>query len=105
MMLSALLLMLAQAAQPTPVVYLTCVTRQGQGAEKHWDITLNEAAGTVDYYTEISGHQRRTAQFTSEAVYFIGFTLNRVDLTIQRRAFDEIESGTCRLAEPPARAF
>jgi hypothetical protein len=96
--------MLAQASAPSAVVYLQCVTTQN-GKEKSWDITLNEAEGTVDYYTAISGQQRRPARFTSETVHFIGFTLSRVDLTLQRRAFDEIESGACQLAEPKTRAF
>jgi hypothetical protein len=103
-MLVALALLLTQTASPSAVVYLKCVTTQG-GQEKSWDLTLNESAGTVDYYTEVSGQQRTQARFTSDAVYFIRFTLSRIDLSLQRRAFGEIERGSCRVVQPKARAF
>ncbi|MBX3564012.1 MAG: hypothetical protein KF730_05475 [Sphingomonas sp.] len=103
-MFVALALLLTQTASPPAVVYLKCETTQG-GQQKSWDLTLNESAGTVDYYTQVSGQQRTQARFTSNAVYFIGFTLSRVDLTLQRRAFGEIERGTCQVVQPKGRAF
>ncbi len=96
--------MLAQATPPVSNVYLKCVTTH-TGTQKEWDITLNEAAGTVDYYTAISGQQRRPARFTSDAVYFIGFTLSRENLKIERQADGGPESGTCQLAKAKSRAF
>ena len=103
-MLGALALLVAQTASPSAVVYLKCVTTQG-GQRKSWDLTLNESAGTVDYYTEVSGQQRTRARFASDAVYFIGFTLSRVDLSLQRQSFGEIERGSCQVVQPKARAF
>lgn len=108
-MLGFAALILAQATSPGGPVYLKCSTEQN-GATKFWDITLNEANGTVDYRTDISGQQRRPARFTSDAVYFIGFTLSRVDLTLQRENFFGgrslgFERGACQLAENKARAF
>lgn len=106
-MLGAVILALAQAAT-SPLVYLDCTVNQG-GQQVEWKITLNEAAGVVDYNTVISGPQRRPARFTADAVYFVGFTLSRTDLSIQREVSIlgrvERHAGTCRLSEPQARAF
>jgi len=108
-MLALLTLLLVQANAPSPVVNLECtVTSDGQ--QRQWQITLNEAAGMVDYYTEVSGQQRRPARFTADAVYFIGFTLSRVDLTLHRESMLGsrslgVERGSCRLVEAPGRAF
>ena len=95
---------LTQASPAAGNVYLKCVTTQGE-TRKDWDITLNEAAGTVDYYTPISGQQRRPARFTADAVHFIGFTLSRENLTIQRDVDGAIEAGTCKVADVAKRAF
>lgn len=86
------------------LVYLECETQQGATAVR-WQITLNEAAGTVDYYTDGSGQQRRAARFTQDKVFFIGFALSRVDLTLHRQLGDAVENGTCRMSAPQARAF
>ena len=108
-MIGAIALALTQVAA-SPVVYLKCTTIDG-GTEKEWTITLNESEGVVDYHTEISGQQRRPARFTADSVYFIGFTLSRVDLSLQRVTTDLVgkvtgsERGTCRVAQPKARAF
>jgi hypothetical protein len=101
---AAMALLMAQASAPSGTVYLKCVTSQ-TGTPKHWDITLNEAAGTVDYYTEISGQQRSRARFTADAVYFIGFTLSRQDLSITRPVDAGYERGTCQIATAKNRAF
>lgn len=102
-MLGAAIFALTQVAA-SPLVYLDCSLNQS-GKQIEWKITLNEAAGVVDYDNPISGPQRRPARFTADAVYFIGFTLSRTDLSIKRKAFGEWETGTCRLAEPQSRAF
>ncbi|GBF86491.1 hemagglutinin hemolysin-related protein [Aphanothece sacrum FPU3] len=102
-MLGAAMLMLAQAA-PSPLIYLECTIIQA-GKSNEWKITLNEANGLVDYDSPISGPQRRPARFTADSVSFIGFTLSRTDLSIVRRANGQTETGTCRLAQPKARAF
>jgi hypothetical protein len=102
-MFGAAMLMLAQTAA-SPLVYLECTIMQA-GKANEWKITLNEAAGLVDYDSPISGPQRRPARFTADAVSFIGFTLSCTDLSIVRRANGQTETGTCRLAQAKARAF
>lgn len=106
MLLSAFLALAPVAA--SPLVYLDCTIQQ-QGRPVEWKITLNEAQGNVDHETAVSGAQRRPARFTAEQVYFIGFTLSRVDLTINRVSdvLGEIrhDTGACRLATPKERAF
>ena len=96
----------APASAPSPITYLKCVTTQ-HGQQINWDLTLNEPAGTIDTYTDVFRRQQReVAQFTSDAVYFDGFTLSRVDLTLQRQlAPGDFERGTCQMNEPAARAF
>lgn len=94
---------IAQVAA-SPVIYLDCSVNQG-GEQVEWKITLNEAEGIVDYDNVISGPQRRPARFTADAVYFIGFTLSRTDLSIKRKSYGEWHIGTCRVAEAKARAF
>lgn len=98
---------MATASSPT---YLECVTDQ-YGEPYHWQITLNEQQGTAEYNTTI-GRRRAPAQFTADKVYFIGFTLSRIDLTMQRpvAALDNLdkrvmERGSCKVVTPPARAF
>ena len=72
-------------------------------------VTLNEAAGLVDYDGAVSGPQRRAARFTAEEVHFIGFTLSRIDLSISRTtdliSRTTIDKGKCRLEQPNERAF
>lgn len=97
------------AAAPAPV-YLQCITLQ-KGEPTNWEITLNEAQGTVDYYTDVSGQQRRAARYTADKVFFINFTLSRIDLSISRPLVSMTgepqgyETGKCRLIQKPARAF
>lgn len=101
-----LIALIAAAASPAPsgLVYLECNTLQGATTVR-WQITLNEAAGTVDYYTDGSGQQRREARFTQDKVFFVGFELSRVDLTMRRQLIGKVETGTCRLATSQPRAF
>lgn len=105
-MLAAITLVLVAApAGTSPLTYLDCTIMQ-RGAPVEWQITLNEGEGSVDYNTEISGPQRKPARFTADAVYFIGFTLSRIDLTMVRPHSDEPnDAGKCRLAKPKTRAF
>ncbi len=105
-MLAAIALVLANApASTSPLIYLDCTIMQ-RGQPVEWQITLNEGEGTVDYDTVISGPQRKPARFTADAVYFIGFTLSRIDLTMVRPHTDgPNEAGKCRLAKPKTRAF
>ncbi len=103
-------LFLAQAAAPQGLVYLKCDIVQNNKTIP-WEITLNESTGQVDYDNPRSGPQRRPARFTGDNVFFIGFTLSRVDLSITRQMTDFTgaplapERGTCRIATPAARAF
>ena len=105
-MIAAITLALAAVpATSSPVTYLDCTIIQN-GAPVEWQLTLNEGAGSVDYDTVISGAQRRPARFTADAVYFIGFTLSRVDLTMVRPHDDKAnDRGKCRLSKPKTRAF
>jgi len=104
-------LMFFQASAPSSLVYLECQTIDPNGIQKDWQITLNEAQGTVDYNSAISGPQRRPARFTGTTVHFIDFTLSRIDLSISRPvtggfgAKQGIERGQCRISRPQSRAF
>lgn len=108
-MIAAITLALAAApAAVSPLIYLDCTIQQKRQPVE-WKITLNEGQGMVDYDTVVSGPQRREARFTADAVYFIGFTLSRIDLSIERITDDGIQKnrdvGVCRVAKPKARAF
>ena len=108
-MLAAITLALASApAASTQLIYLDCTIMQ-RGRPNEWKVTLNEGEGVVDYDGPISGPQRQPARFTADSVYFIGFTLSRVNLSIQRTndVFGVItyDIGTCRLPQPKKRAF
>lgn len=109
-MFSAIALFLAQAYAPG-VTHLNCSITDAKGRSSEWQVTLNETNGMVDYFTPVSGPQRKPARFTNDTVYFIGFTLSRVDLSIRRPDVDMqgnlrgYERGQCRIATPPQRAF
>lgn len=105
-MITALALMLAASAAPP--VYLECDIVQ-QGKSVPWKLTLNEQKGSVDY-VQPNGTYRRPAVFTANDVRFIGFVLDRSDLTITRNGTDilgkpKMDRGQCRLVEPKQRAF
>ncbi len=99
----------ASAAEPAAITYLECVTNQ-EGTPVWWHITLNEQAGVVTYNSPV-GWQRRSAQFTPDAVYFIGFKLSRVNLTMVRQYENMVgtevrtERGQCHIADQPKRAY
>lgn len=107
-MLTMLYAMMA-ASQPNGITYLECVTDQ-YGEPKNWNITLNEPQGTAEYNT-VKGPRRAPAQFTANEVKFIGFTLSRVNLTMQRPVANldltgtVMEKGSCKVVTPAARAF
>jgi hypothetical protein len=110
-MILALVASAAAAASPG-ITYLQCsITQDGQPRE--WTITLNEPEGIATYDpANGAGFVTRPAKFTGDAVYFIGFKLSRVDLTIERqyyRDFHETEMvtdrGQCQLSKPAKRAF
>lgn len=105
------LITLALAAAPvaaSPLIYLDCTIQQKRGPVE-WKVTLNEGEGSVDYDNAISGPQRRSVRFTADAVYFIGFTLSRENLSIERITDDGIQKshdiGVCRISKQKARAF
>jgi hypothetical protein len=100
----SLLALAAAAAQPAGITYLTCTTTQ-EGQPAHWSITLNEPYGIADYITPIGRHRQARAQFTSDAVYFIGFKLSRTNLSIERHDTGYEEHGSCQIAVQPKRAF
>ena len=105
-MLAAITLALAAApAAASPLTYLNCTIMQS-GVQNEWEFTLNEGEGTVDYVGRVYGPQRKPARFTADSVYFLGFTLSRVDLSIIRPHDDKAnDTGKCRLAKPKTRAF
>ena len=108
-MLGSLAFLVLTAAQPSGPVYLECVTDQ-YGEPYHWNITLNEQQGTAEFNTKV-GRRRTNAQFTADKVLFAGFTLSRVDLTMQRPVASldltgtVLEKGSCQIAKPVDRAF
>lgn len=90
------------------LVYLECTTQQHWADEPrtvHWQITLNEAAGSVDYNGLGTGDRRVAARFTYDTVTFIGFVLSRVDLTMRREFSGIVEDGKCRISTGRKRAF
>jgi hypothetical protein len=99
-----LLAALAAVSTNSGITYLTCTTTQ-EGQQAHWSITLNEPQGIADYITPIGLHRQARAQFTVDAVYFIGFKLSRVDLTMERHDESYEEHGSCRVAPQVNRAF
>lgn len=108
----ALLGLLGASAQPN-LIDLECDTVQ-RGTPIHYTMTLNEAAGAVDWAATAPGwlfpSSRVEAQFTADAVSFLDTKISRTDLTIERDSTDSlgrpyVERGKCRLVEPVKRAF
>lgn len=95
----------AKGAAPAGPVYLNCTTLQS-GKPVPWQITLDESRGTAEYDIDTGQRLRRPANFTADKVFFIGFTLSRVDLTLER--YDEYsgwERGRCQIAKSVDRVF
>lgn len=94
------------AAHAAPI-YLTCTMTSGQ-EDLHWDVTLDEAGGTVSYaIPSLNVLQKYPAVFTPDKVLFDTMEISRVDLTLKRttKILDEVrvDIGRCALATPPAK--
>jgi hypothetical protein len=101
------------AAAQSATTYLECNTVQ-RGTPMHYNITLNEPAGTADWIVTSPDQafpgRRDAAQFSANTVRFFDTTISRVDLTMERHNTDLlgnpfVEKGTCRIVTPAKRAF
>jgi hypothetical protein len=110
-MIAALVLVSSATAQP--IIYLQCDSLQ-RGTPMHYELSLNEAAGTVDWSATSpqmsfpASHER--AEFTANAVRFLDTSISRVDLSLERDSTDAlgrsyVEKGKCRIDTPPKRQF
>ena len=69
----------AAAASP---VFLKCVLNTHDG-ERHYDVQLNEDAGTYSFFSHLRKQARKGAAiFTPEHVFFADFEIDRRELTL-----------------------
>lgn len=93
----------AVAIAPGKVVYLEC-----KFAEPIiWHITLDEASKTAAYEQQEFGAIRPASFLADKVTFTIAGTgtplsINRSDLTITRGG---VNKGTCKIVQPPKRAF
>lgn len=102
----------AAVAQPAGITYLQCdATYQGEPVQ--YTITLNEPEASANWTSSRYPSWRRDpVRFAPDAAYFMGFKINRADLSMTRAVpsvLDEsvaYETGRChKTAPPPNRAF
>jgi hypothetical protein len=105
--LLALLLPTAAIAAPAAPTYLEC-----KGDYPAFQLTMDEANGTVTYYMPATGHtEKLQAAFgpteVSARSRSMAITVNRVDLSVSRifAVLPKPDHGTCRVMQAPKRAF
>ncbi len=108
---AALAFSLAPAAASAAPVYLECMMTLGSGQkETQWNITLDEAVGTVAYtIPELGTAKKAQGIFTPDKVRFDAMEVNRIDLSFTRtiNLLGEVkrDQGQCKMAPTPARKF
>lgn len=108
---AAFALSLAPAAAFAAPVYLECMMTLGKGQkETQWNVTLDEAAGTVAYtIPELGTAKKSQGIFAPDKVRFDAMEISRVDLTFTRtiNLLGDIQrdQGQCKMAPTPARKF
>lgn len=100
----------AAPASAAPV-YLTC-DFPNDGGSFIVNVTADEQAGTVSLFMpSTNNRQQLTGTFTADRLIFsdryMRYTINRVDLSIVRETpmIRSVESGQCKVQQPPKRAF
>lgn len=79
---SAAIVLLTPSAAAASPVFLKCVLDTHDG-ERHYDVQLNEDAGTYSYFSHLGKKARKGAAiFTPEHVFFADFEIDRRQLTL-----------------------
>ncbi|NFV80700.1 hypothetical protein [Magnetospirillum aberrantis] len=108
---TALAYTLAPAAASAAPVYLECMMTLGSGQkETQWNVTLDEAAGSVAYtIPELGTAKKALGIFTADKVRFDTMEISRIDLTFTRtiNLLGEVkrDQGQCKMAPTPTRKF
>ncbi|KGB55037.1 hypothetical protein FG91_01667 [Sphingopyxis sp. LC81] len=107
---AVMVILAAAAATPAAaqgITYLECnMTAGGEGDDIIWKLALDERAKTVSFeHPQASG--TLPATFAADKVTWKGgrFSVSRINLTFSREFLGVVDTGKCKVVQPPKRAF